>query len=93
MFLNIYETALNGSIEDQHKCFGTSNTNLSNSQYFLSNFIFFFSVFPSECSTVYPPVSIECMNTIWLNSSCVSNGTHYPASLVDTSEIDSLNVL
>lgn len=58
-------------------------------------YITYVSVYPTECTGIYPPVSIECLNAIWLNESCVVNGTNYPGTLSgsDRETLDTLDVL
>lgn len=42
------------------------------------------------CPSLDPPLTVECMNKIWLNESCIINGTHYP-ELLTGPEKDVLN--
>lgn len=51
-------------------------------------------VYPAECPSVDPVLSMDCMIAIWLNESCTENGTHYPPDLTGTEkdEIDAKSV-
>lgn len=61
---------------------------------FLNLLFIFLLGYPDECSSVDAPVSIECMDAIWLSERCIAEGSHYPGNLTgaDRTDLDSLTV-
>lgn len=52
------------------------------------------SVYPDGCVRYYGSHPIECLETIWIDASCVAEGTRYPNKLssLELSRIDDLNL-
>ena len=42
-------------------------------------FKFFFVAFPDNCTTVSPPLTLECVQALWNQSNCDRAGAQYPA--------------
>nr|XP_039272236.1 uncharacterized protein LOC120346535 [Styela clava] len=49
-------------------------------------------VYPTDCTNYYGPHSVECLNTIWLSSRCLEEGSKYPEKR-DENELDLLDEL
>ena len=55
----------------------------------LSN-LYFFSGLPNECSHYRGPYTVSCLNHIWIEQGCLSDGHGYPSNSNDE-ELDFFN--
>ena len=81
IFNRTANSAENGNDADQLACYGMRNILFQREKHFYSSIQSLFSEYPTNCTSYYGLHDVTCLETIWLSTLCLLNGTGFPPKL------------